>query len=83
MLLPEEEIEIIENCERIKTYPKHLSDYYINDEVNDMSNYTIDYSYHIKAITRTYEEALTSEQSVKWSVAMKEEMDISKENETL
>ena len=83
MHLPEERIKRDEICEWIKTRPNHLSDYYINDEENDMLNYTIDYSFQMKAITRTYEESLTSEQSVKWRVAMKEEMDVSKENETL
>ena len=40
------QIEVIENSERIKTHPKHLSDYNVNDEVNGMSNYSIDYCYH-------------------------------------
>ena len=43
MQLTEEQIEVMENCERIKTRLKHLSDYYVNDEVNDILDYTIDY----------------------------------------
>ena len=30
MQLPEEQIKVIENSERIKTRPKYLSDYYGN-----------------------------------------------------
>ena len=77
--LPDEQIEIVENSERIKTHPIHFSGYYVNDEVNAMLNYSIDYCYHIKAVRITYEEAIKCEQSVKWKVAMKEEMDILKE----
>ena len=80
--LPEEQIEVIENSERIKTCPKDLNDYYVNDKVNDVLTYTIDYCYPTKAVPRMYEEAVKCEQSVKWKVAMKKEMDISKENET-
>ena len=36
MQLPEEQIKVIENNKRIKTRPKHRSNYYVNDEVNDM-----------------------------------------------
>ena len=33
MQLSEEQTEVIENSEKIKIRPKHLSDYYVNDEV--------------------------------------------------
>ena len=78
----EEQIEVIENSERIKTHLKHLGDYYVNDEENHMLNFSIEYCYPIKVVPRMYEEAIKSEQSIKWNVAMKEEMDILKEKET-
>ena len=56
--LPEEQIEVIENGERIITHLKNLSDYYVNDEISDMLNYTIHYSYHRKSVPRKNEEAI-------------------------
>ena len=73
--------EETENSQQTKTCPKHLRDYYINDEVNDISNHTKCYGYYIKSIPKMY-KAIQSEGSAKWKIAMKEEMDILKENET-
>ena len=65
------QIDVIEKSERIRICLKHFSDYYVNDEENDMFNNMIDYCYHIKAVSRTYEEVIKSKESVKWKVAMK------------
>ena len=48
----------------------------------DILNHTKDYCYCINSIPKTYNEAIQSEESAKWKLAMKEEMDILKENET-
>ena len=47
-----------------------------------MLTHTMGYCYHINSVPRTYDEAVKCERSVKWKVAIKEEIDISKEDET-
>ena len=56
--------------------------YYINEKVNDKLNYTIDYCDQIDFVPRMYEKAIKSGLTVKWKGAMKEELNILKENET-
>ena len=82
MEIPKPTLEVTENSQRTKTRLKHLRDYYVNDEVNDILNHTKDYCYYIISIPKTYNETIQSEESAKWKLAMKEEMDILKENET-
>ena len=74
-------LKVTENSQRTKTRPIHFRDYFINDEVNDILNHTKDYCYYIKFIPKTYNEAIQSEESIKWKLE-KEEMDILKENQT-
>ena len=78
MEIPKPTLEVTENSQRTKTRLKHLRDYYVNDEINDILNHTKDYCYDIKSIPKTYNEVIQSEESAKWKLAIKEEMDILK-----
>ena len=60
--IPKPTLDVTDNSKRTKTRLKHSRDYYVNDEVNDILNYTKDYCYYIKSIPKTYNEAIQSEE---------------------
>ena len=64
---------------RKRSLPKYLGDYDISQSLNDCS---IDYFCRVSDIPQTYHEAMQSEESNDWGVAMKNEYQALCENET-
>lgn len=66
------------------TKPKYLEQFVDGDEIeeNDVVNFTIDYCYRTIDAPKTCEEAMSSNDSTKWKIAMEEEMHALKQNET-
>jgi len=73
----EQSPEIPVRPKRERRPPKYLSDY-----VTNTSDDSVDYFCKISDVPRTYEEAVSSPDSVEWQNAMEEEMLALKENQT-
>jgi hypothetical protein len=58
--------------------PKYLEDYYLNDSVKNNINYCC----KLSVVPRTYSEAISSVDSIKWQKAMEREIESLNENET-
>lgn len=71
-----------QNKPRARFKPKHLDDYFVNDEVDDFLQYTVHYCYNVNNVPKTYNEAITSESSEEWKHAMDVEMNALNENHT-
>ncbi|GFR99282.1 CCHC-type zinc finger, nucleic acid binding protein a, partial [Elysia marginata] len=73
---------------RRKSRPKYLDDYYVDDEIDNLSdendhiNVTMHYFYRMADIPSNYHEAMTSKDADKWKLAMDDEMRALGENET-
>ena len=82
--VPNNDSSLKQHPKRNRTMPKHLSDYITeNDpEMSKIAKVSIDYCYRTSEIPTNYSEAVSSEQSLKWMSAMKEEIDNLQENDT-
>ncbi|CAM1304163.1 Uncharacterised protein r2_g1403 [Pycnogonum litorale] len=63
--------------DRNRTKPKYLDDY-----VENTTDYTIDYFYKVNDIPRCYHEAISSPEAQKWNAAMEEELHALDDNKT-
>ena len=69
---------------RQRSRPKHLNDFYVHDEVDDVLNVTVHYCYNVSNVhlPTSYKDAITSSDSYKWKSAMEDEMHALRENDT-
>ena len=67
---------------RTRNKPKHLEEFVLDGDLEDITNYTVDYCYRVANIPMTYPEALKSNEATKWQKAMDDEMTALTENET-
>ena len=72
---------------RVRNLPKHLEDYVVDigtdSEDDDQVRLNIDYYYKaVSSIPQSYKEAMTSPDAKKWQVAMDDEMNSLKINDT-
>ena len=67
---------------RTRNKPKHLEEFVLDGDLEDITNYTVDYCYRVANIPTTYPEALKSNEATKWQKAMDDEMTALTENET-
>ena len=67
---------------RTRNKPKHLEEFVLDGDLEDITNYTVDYCYRVANIPTTYSEALKSNEATKWQKAMDDEMTALTENET-
>ena len=61
--------------------PKHLEEFVLDGDLEDITNYTVDYCYRVVNIPTTYSEALKSIEATKWQKAMDDEMTALTKNE--
>lgn len=69
---------------RQRSRPKHLNDFYLDDEINDHLNLNVHYCYNVTncPLPMSYTDAVSSKDSSKWMKAMKDEMSALRENQT-
>ena len=67
---------------RTRNKPKHLEEFVLDGDLEDITNYTVDYCYRVANIPTTFSEALKSNEATKWQKAMDDEMTALTENET-
>ena len=67
---------------RTRNKPKHLEEFVLDGNLEDITSYTVDYCYRVANIPTTYSEALKSNEATKWQKAMDDEMTALTENET-
>ena len=67
---------------RTRNKPKHLEEFIFDGDLEDITNYTVDYCYRVANIPTTYSEALKSDEATKWQKAMDDEMTALTKNET-
>ena len=69
---------------REHTKPKYLEQFVDGSEIEEteLVNFTIDYGYRMSDAPKSYQEAMSSDDSSKWQIAMEEEVHALRENET-
>jgi DNA-dependent RNA polymerase auxiliary subunit epsilon len=69
---------------REHTKPKYLEQFVDGSEIEEteLVNFTIDYCYRMSDAPKSYQEAMSSDDSSKWQIAMEEEVHALRENET-
>lgn len=69
--------------ERLRTQPSHLSDYITcNDDMSNIAKCAVDYCYHVDHVPSSYDEAISSPESLNWKRAMREEIESLEESDT-
>ena len=71
------------DLKRTRKKPKHLSDYYVDNEVDEHLNVTLHYVYGVNLdLPTTYNEAMNSNDSDEWRKAMNNEIKALEDNDT-
>ncbi len=75
---------VVTKTTRQRSRPKFLDDYLVNDEVDDILNSTVHYCYNVSNVhlPTSYNEAMTSKDTINWKAAMDDEMSALRENDT-